>query len=51
MDIVAQIYINTPKNLYEAAAYNVEHHLTKLLKENKIKQIDSTFQYIAPHKI
>ncbi|KAI4465288.1 endoribonuclease lactb2 [Holotrichia oblita] len=51
MDLVEQIYINTPKNLYEAAAYNVQHHLTKLLKENKIKQIDLQFQYISPHKM
>lgn len=51
MDIVNEVYIDTPKNLYPAAAANVEHHLLKLLKENKVKQIGSQFQYINPSKI
>lgn len=36
MQIVENIYTETPKNLWPAACFNVNHHLQKLLKENKI---------------
>lgn len=35
MDIVEKIYVDTPKELHLAAAYNVNHHLKKLTKEGK----------------
>lgn len=36
LEIVEQIYKDTPKELYPAAAYNVSHHLTKLRRENVV---------------
>lgn len=36
--LVKIIYIDTPEKLLKAAAYNVNHHLIKLLKENRVKQ-------------
>lgn len=40
-DIVKIIYIDTPEKLLKAAAYNVNHHLQKLLKENKVRRTKS----------
>lgn len=39
MDLVRLIYKETPEHLWPAAAYNVNHHLTKLTRENKVKNI------------
>lgn len=35
-DLVQQLYLDTPKNLWDAAALNVNHHLNKLEKEGKL---------------
>lgn len=40
IDLVRIIYTDTPEHLWPAAAYNVNHHLQKLTKENKLKEID-----------
>lgn len=38
MEIVEQIYVETPRTLYRAAAKNVTHHLEKLKKEDRVLQ-------------
>lgn len=50
MDIVKEIYIDTPEKLLKAAAYNVNHHLVKLSKENRVKQMNGFWQYKDFHK-
>ncbi|XP_075991957.1 beta-lactamase-like protein 2 homolog [Anticarsia gemmatalis] len=40
MDLVKIIYTETPEHLWPAAAYNVNHHLCKLTKENKVKKLE-----------
>ncbi|XP_076270096.1 endoribonuclease LACTB2 isoform X2 [Rhynchophorus ferrugineus] len=44
-ELVDLIYQNLPKNLAKAAAMNVNHHLQKLLKEEKVKKLDSMWQH------
>lgn len=36
MDLVEIIYAETARNLWRAAAKNVEHHLTKLKREKRV---------------
>ncbi|KAF5300295.1 hypothetical protein FQA39_LY11152 [Lamprigera yunnana] len=45
MDLVHIIYKDTPQKLWPAAAYNVNHHLGKLLKDNQVRQVKSMWQY------
>ncbi|CAD6222372.1 GSCOCG00000938001-RA-CDS [Cotesia congregata] len=47
MDIVANLYKDTPKNLWPAAGVNVAHHLQKLLKENKVRLKNDKWQLVA----
>lgn len=39
IDIVKELYVDTPKNLWAAATVNVTHHLNKLEKEGKLQKI------------
>lgn len=36
MDLVEMIYVETPRNLWPAAARNVEHHLSKLKRDARV---------------
>lgn len=46
MDLVKLIYTDTSPKLYDAAAYNVNHHLVKLLKENKVQKVNGKWKII-----
>lgn len=46
MDIVKHIYSDTSQIMWKAAAYNVERHLDKLLKEGKVKGEKGKWQSI-----
>ncbi|KAB0797143.1 hypothetical protein PPYR_08137 [Photinus pyralis] len=51
MDLVRLIYRDTPEKMWRAAAYNVNHHLLKLLKEKRVKQIENMWQITDPCKM
>ncbi|KAH8396096.1 hypothetical protein KR222_003318 [Zaprionus bogoriensis] len=42
MDVVRVVYKETPEQLWPAAAYNVEHHLSKLHKEGKLQLVKAS---------
>ncbi|CAH1130260.1 unnamed protein product [Ceutorhynchus assimilis] len=44
-DLVEMIYIGLPKQLFKAAECNVNHHLQKLLKEDKVVQVNGMWQF------
>lgn len=43
-ELVKMIYENLPNNLAKAAECNVNHHLVKLLKENRVKKENDKWQ-------
>ncbi|XP_044266163.1 beta-lactamase-like protein 2 homolog [Tribolium madens] len=45
MELVKMIYTDTPEKLLKAAESNVNHHLVKLLKDNKVAQFNNLWQY------
>lgn len=40
MDIVETIYTDTPEKMWKACEFNVNHHLLKLLKEQRVTQTE-----------
>ncbi|XP_076670339.1 endoribonuclease LACTB2 [Andrena cerasifolii] len=46
MDIAKHMYTDNANIMWEAAAYNVEHHLLKLLREGKVKGEKGKWQSI-----
>jgi len=44
-ELVDIIYTDTPEKLLKAAQSNVNHHLMKLLKDNKVMQFNGRWQY------
>ncbi|KAJ8952503.1 hypothetical protein NQ318_003299 [Aromia moschata] len=47
-DLVKMIYADLPEKLVKAAEANVNHHLVKLLKEEKVRKCDGLWQYNEP---
>jgi endoribonuclease LACTB2 len=44
MEIVEKIYSETPRNLWLAAASNVNHHLSKLKREGRVKDLEENHE-------
>ncbi|XP_067637337.1 beta-lactamase-like protein 2 homolog [Eurosta solidaginis] len=49
MDVVRDVYKETPEQLWSAAAYNVVHHIEKLVREGKLyaKTINDVTYYVS----
>lgn len=43
-DLVKMIYVDIPEKLIKAAETNVNHHLVKLLKEQRVRKHDGVWQ-------
>lgn len=55
MQLVQVIYVETPQELWPAAAYNVEHHLQKMAKEDRIvagvnEDDEEAWRFVADNK-
>lgn len=46
MDLVKIIYTDVSPKMYEAAAFNVNHHLVKLLKENRVQKVNGKWKIL-----
>lgn len=46
MDLVKIIYTDVSPRMYDAAAFNVNHHLVKLLKENRVQKVNGKWKIL-----
>lgn len=47
LELVKIIYTDIAEKMYRAAAFNVNHHLIKLKKENKVQLVNDKWKYVT----
>ncbi|GLV45778.1 uncharacterized protein CBL_02798 [Carabus blaptoides fortunei] len=47
MDLVKIIYTDIAEKMHRAAAFNVNHHLMKLKKDNKVQFVNNKWKYVT----
>lgn len=47
LEIVEEVYVEVPKFKHRIAANNVEHHLSKLLKEDRVEERERAGGFVS----